>query len=153
MPKTVAQSQKKVLPYLCTLKRTIAYALPNAIAYLNTCIPYLNTCITYLNTLTRLSAPYLNTLPTRLGNTREPSAANQNRAPESSANQNRVLRNPSRQAIRIAHRKNPSIFSANQNRVLRNPSRQPIKIEHYVTRELSARVEDPSRLSARFGSL
>ena len=34
-----------------------------------------------------LSAPYLNILPTRLGNTREPSATNQNR----------VLRHPSRQ--------------------------------------------------------
>ena len=48
--------------------------------------------------------------------------------------------------------------SANQNRVLRNPSRQPIRIEYYVTRveyyvtrELSARGEDPSRLeSARY---
>ena len=34
--------------------------------------------------------------------------------------------------------------SANQNQALRR---------HYVTRELSARVEDPSRLSARVGSL
>ena len=88
-------------------------------------IPYLNTCIAYLNTLSRLSAPYLsrlvsapypNTLPTRLGSQSESSIT----SPESSANQNRVLRNPSR---------------------------------HYVTRELSARGEDPSRLSARVGSL
>ena len=32
-------------------------------------------------------------------------------------------------------------------------SRQPIRIHYYVTRELSATVEDPSRLSARLGSL
>ena len=50
------------------------------------------------------------------------------------------------------HRVSPE-SSANQNRVLRNPSRQPIRIEHYVTRELSARGEDPSRLSARVGPL
>ena len=31
-------------------------------------------------------------------------------------------------------------------------SRQPIRIEYYVTRELSAQVEIPSRLSARLGS-
>ena len=30
--------------------------------------------------------------------------------------------------------KNPSTSSANQNRVLRNPSRQPLRNEHYVTR-------------------
>ena len=58
----------------------------------------------------------------------------------SSANQNRA-------------RKNPSTSSANQNRVLRQPSCQPIGIEYYVTRELSARIEVPSRLSARVGSL
>ena len=45
----------------------------------------------------------------------------------------------------------PSV--AKQIRVLRNPSRHPIRIESYVTRELSARVEVPSRLSARVGSL
>ena len=60
-------AEKLAIPYLYTLIRTLGYAylLPNAIAYLNTCIPYLNTCITYLNTLTRPSTPciaYLNTL-------------------------------------------------------------------------------------------
>ena len=56
VPKFVAQCRKRVNPYLYRLRRTIAYAytLPNAIAYLNTCIPYLSTCITYLNTLNRL---------------------------------------------------------------------------------------------------
>ena len=83
------------------------------------------------------SAPYLNTLPTRLGSTL-------------GSRQNRVLRLPSRQPIRIEHGKNPSTSSTNQNRVLRNPSRQPIRIEHYVTRELSARVEDPSRLAIAY---
>ena len=159
-----------------------AYTLRNAIAYLNTCIPYLNTSITYLNTLTRLSAFGFRlhilihwTDTTRLGSqsessTRDPSAANQNqvlRHPSrqpiriehgknpstSSAYQNRVLRHPSRQPIRIEHGKNPSTSSAYQNRVLRHPSRQAIRIEYYVTRELSARVEVPSRLSARLGSL
>ena len=43
--------------------------------------------------------------------------------------------------------------TANQLRVLRHPSRQPIRIEYYVTRELSARVEDLTRLSAQVGSL
>ena len=93
------------------------------------------------------SAPYLNTLSTRLGSTL-------------GSRQNRVLRHPSRQPIKIEHGKNPSTSSANQNLVLRHPSRQPIRIEHYVTRvvyyvtrDLPARVEDPSRLSARVGSL
>ena len=62
--------------------------------------------------------------------TEELSAANQNRA-----------------------RKDPPTSSANQNWVLRHPSRQPIRIEVYVTRELSASVEVPSGLSARVGSL
>ena len=43
--------------------------------------------------------------------------------------------------------------AASQIRVLRNTSRQQIRIEYYVKRELSARVEVPSRLSARVGSL
>ena len=67
---------------------------------------------------------------------------------------------PTRQPIRIEHYVTPSALgsqsessitspesSANQNRVLRNPSR------HYVTRDLSARPDDPSRLSVRVGSL
>ena len=58
----------------------------------------------------------------------------------SSANQNRA-------------RKNLSTSSTNQNRVFRDPSCQPIRIEYYVTRELSARVEISSPLSAPVGSL
>ena len=63
---TVAHCRIHPIPYLYTLRQTIAYAytLPNAIAYLNICIPYLNTCITCPNTLTWLSAPYLNTCTT-----------------------------------------------------------------------------------------
>ena len=76
--------------------------------------------------------------------TEELSAANQNRARKAL-----VLRQP----IRTEHEKNPSTSSANQNRVFRHPSRQPIRIEFYVTRELSAQVEVPSRLSVRIGSL
>ena len=63
--------------------------------------------------MSRLSAR-----PTRLE-----SSANHNRAPESSANQNRTLRH------RVVTRE---LSAANQNRVLRHPSR------HYVTRKLSA---------------
>ena len=73
--------------------------------------------------------------------TEELSAANQNWARKTA-----ILRHP----IKI---ENPSTSSANQNRILRNQSRQPIRIEHYVTQELSAKVGDPSRLSARVGSL
>ena len=50
-------------------------------------------------------------------------------------------------------RKNPQTSSANQNRVLVYLSRQLVRIGFYVTRELSARVEDPPRLSALVGSL
>ena len=46
-----------------------------------------------------------------------------------------------------------SLSAGNQIRVLRDPIRQPIIIEYYVTRELSACVEVPSRFSARVGSL
>ena len=76
--------------------------------------------------------------------TKKLSAANKNRARKTL-----ILRQP----IRIEHEKYPSTSSANQSRVLRQPSRQPIRIEYYVTRELSATVEDPSRLSVRLGSL
>ena len=48
---------------------------------------------------------------------------------------------------------NTLLSAPNQTRVLRHPSRQPIRIEYYVTRGLSTRLEVPSRLSARFGSL
>ena len=95
------------IPYLNTLTRLSA--------------PYLNTCISYLITLTRLSAPYLNTcIPylntltrlhilkhCRLGNQSAPSALGKSEhyvnrvvsqsessitSPESSANQNPLLR-------------------------------------------------------------
>ena len=64
----------------------------------------------------------------------------------SAANQNRARKTPIlRQPINRA--KNPfKLSAANQNRALRHPRRQPIRIEYYVTRELPARVEDPSRL-------
>ena len=35
---------------------------------------------------------------------------------------------------------------------LEHPSGQAIRLEYYVTRELSARVQDPSSLSAALGS-
>ena len=67
VPKIVAQCPKKS-------HSIYLYIETNFIAYLNTCIDYLNTCNTSLNTLTRLSlsAPYLNTLPIRLGNQENP---------------------------------------------------------------------------------
>ena len=104
-------------------------------------IPYLNTCFTYLNTSTRLSAPYLNTCinyPNTLSQLSAPyladSAANQDREPS-------ALDNQSESSITSPE------SSANQKRVLRQPSC------HYVTRELSARPEDPSRLSVPLDSL
>ena len=140
VPKNVAQCRKQVISYLYTLKRTIAYALPNAIAYLNTCIPCPKTSITYLNILTRLSGlgSISWTDTTRLGSTvdsRQPiriayyvtRVVSQS---ESSTEKALKLRQP----IRIEHGKKHSTSLANQNRVLRNPSRQPIRIEHYVTR-------------------
>ena len=45
-----------------------------------------------------------------------------------------------RQPIRFEKKKNHQI-------------RQPIRIEYYITRDLSARVEIPSQLSTRVGSL
>ena len=146
VPKIVAQCPKRVIPYLYTLNRTIAYGytLPNAIAYLNTCIPYLNTCITYLNTLTRLSAPYLNTLPTRL-----------------------VSQEHSRQPIRTEYYVTRVVSQSELSTEKTHQLRQPIRIEYYVTRvvsqsesstrvvimspESSRRLEVPSRLeSARY---
>ena len=50
-------------------------------------------------------------------------------------------------------RKNPSTSSANQTRLLRLMRRQTIRIDYYVTRELSARLEVTSQLSARVGSV
>ena len=133
---------KMNIPYLYTLRRTIAYdfTLPNAIAYLNTCIaylntltPYLNTCINYRNTLTRLSALGSISLyiqPTRLGSQEHP-----------------------RQPIRIEYYVTRVVSQSKSSTEKTHQLRQPIRIEYYVTGELSARVEDPSRLSARVGSL
>ena len=72
----------------------------------------------------RLSVPYLNTLPTR-------------QHPRLSA----------KTYITSAE------SSANQSRALHHPGRQPIRVELYVTPENSRRLDDPSRLSARVGSL
>ena len=110
----------RTIPYLNTLNRTIPYlnTLNRTIPYPNTLtrtIPYLNTLpiytlsyynaevypilihsrsIAYLNTLGR-TIPYFNRLSRIIPhlNTLQ-SAANQIRAPELSANQNRVLRHP-----------------------------------------------------------
>ena len=86
--------------------------------------PFLNTCLTYLNTLTQLSDPYHNTCITDLNTLRrlsalvsqsEPSIA----SPESSANDNRVLRHPRALGSR------------------QHPSLQSIRTEYYVTRVVS----------------
>ena len=140
--------RKWVIPYLYTLRRTTSYAytLPIPFAYLITYIPILLHALPILIHWlgSRLSAPYLNTLPTRLGNTRQPSPANQNR----------VLRHTSRHSIRIENGKNPSTSSANQNRVLRYPSRQPIRIEHCVviTSPKSSRLGVKTLLGSRLES-
>ena len=123
--KIVAQCRKRVIPDLYTLKRTLAYAytLPNANAYLNTCIPYLNTFITYLITLTRLPTPYLNTL------NRNESAANEN----------------PRQPIRILGSQSES-SAANQN------PRQPIKILGSQSESSITSPESSLRHSRALGS-
>ena len=142
MPKTVAQCRKYPVPYLYTLSRTIPYlytlnrtiphlyTLNRTIPYLNTLnriIPYVNTLsrtIPYLNTLSR-TIPYLNTLSRTIPylNTlgKNPNLA-----------QNQIL-----------------VGSQSESRTLK--PRQPIRIEYHSaekTQTLSARVEDPSRLSA-----
>ena len=82
--------------------------------------PYLNTLPTRLgNTLgSRLSAPYLNTLPTRLGNTL--------------GSRLHILIH-----CRFGSQSESSTLGSRQNRTLRQPSRQPIRIEYYVTRVVS----------------
>ena len=134
MPKIVAQCRKRVIPYLYTLRRTLAYALPNAFAYLNTCIPYLNTWITYPNTLTRLSVPYLNTCIAYL-NTLPRLQILIHALPmlkhwlgyRLSAPYLNTL--PTQQPIRVEYDVtrvvSQELSAANQNRVLRHSSRQP----------------------------
>ena len=161
--KTVSHCRKWVIPYLYTLRRTIAYAytLPNAIPYLDSCIPFLNTCIACLNTLSqlpilthvlrilihwlgfRLSVPYFNTCNAYRNTLSQLSTSYLNTW---TAYLNTLNRLPF--FLHPLHD-----WATNQIRVLRHSSRQPIRIEYYVTRELSARVENPSRLSARIGSL
>ena len=138
-------AENEPTPYLYTLRRTIAYAytLPNAIAYLNT-------CITYLDTLTRLSAPYLNTCIAYLNTwSRLPILITCIPYPS------RRLSDPYLNALNQhdSSRRPRAPSASNQNRLLRHPSCQPFIIEHYVTPELSARVEVPSRLSVRDDSL
>ena len=165
-------------PYLYTLRQTIAYVytLPNAIAYLNTCIPYLNTCITYLNTLTRLSAlGYISLYiePTRLvsaaKNTQKPSATNQHRLvchsrrqpiriehfvirivsqPESSTEKIHQLSQP----IRIEYYVTWVVSQSESSTKKTHQLRQPIRIEYYVTRVVSqseSSITSPE--SSRFG--
>ena len=73
--------------------------------------PYLNTCITYPNTLGRLSAPYLNTCITYLNIL------------------SRFSGRPTRQPIRIEHYVTRELSAADQNRVLRHPSRHYVTRE------------------------
>ena len=121
----LSQCRKRVIPYLYTLKRTLAhaYTLPKAFTYLNTCIPILIHALPLLIHWLgfRLSAPYLKTL-NRHDLSRQP------RAP-----------------------KNPRLSAANQNRLLRHPRRitslscQPIRFEHYVTRVVTRDLSAPGR--------
>ena len=122
------------------MRRTIAhaYTMPNAIAYLNTCITiliqalpilihwlgfrlsatYLNTCNAYLNTLSRLSAPYLNTCTAYLNTLSRLSDPYPNTCTAY------FYTDTTRQPIRIEQRRTLG-------------SRQPIRIEFYVTRVVS----------------
>ena len=118
MPKIVSQCQKWVFSYIYTLRGTIVYAytLPNAFAYLNTCILHLNTCTTYLNTLTRLLTPYLNTCTTNFNVL--------SRLPIETCTAY-LIYDTTRQPIR-------TLVSQSESSI--TPSRQLIKVEYYVTR-------------------
>ena len=143
VPKIVAQCRKypnpyhytlsRTIPYLYTLNRTIPYLniLSRAIPYFNTMIrtiPYLNTLsrsIPYLNTLSR-SIPYVNTL------SRTIPYLNTLKKPKFTPKPNSC-----RQPIRIEHEKPLNLISQSESSITVPKN----------TRELSARVEDPSRLS------
>ena len=156
----VSHCRKWVIPYLYTLRRTIAhiYALPNAIAYLNTCIPiliyalpilihwlgfrlsapYPKTCIAYLNTLSRLSAPYLKTCTAYLNTL------------------SRLLNLINAVPIFIPTRRGKQSESSTRKTI---GSRQPIRIDYHETRvvsqsESSITSPESSRLGWRslFGS-
>ena len=110
-----------------TVKQRQKYPFP-CLNALNQIIPFLNTLIRtipYLNTLSR-TIPYLNTLSRTI-----------------------PYLNTLNQTITYFNTLNPILIHGSQS----NSSRQPIRSENYVTRELSARVEVPCRLSARVGSL
>ena len=66
-------------------------------------------------TVPKMSIPYLYTLPNTLGSCPKP----------------KNCRQPIRIEYYVIRVKHPSTSSANQNRVLRNPSRQPIRIEYH----------------------
>ena len=59
------------------------------------------------------------------------------------------FRQPIRNEYYVIRAKHPSNSSANQNRVLRHPSRQLIRIEHYITRVVITSPES-SRLGWRY---
>ena len=82
-----------------------------------------NQIIPFLNTLSR-TIPYLNTLIRTI-----------------------PYLNTLNRTIPYLNTLNPILIHRSQS------NRQPIRIEYYVTREISARVEVPSRLSTRLGSL
>ena len=111
------------MPYLNTLPN---YTLGEYIAEL---YPIFIHCrsIPYVNTLPNYTlSAYIAELYSILLHCRWLSAVNQIRAPKTS--------------------------SANQNGAIRYSSLQPIRIEYYVTRQLSARVEVPSRLAVAFNT-
>ena len=118
----------KSLYYLVTLLISIPCRLTKPYRdTLSRAIPYLkilNRTIPYLNTMSR-TKPYLNTLSWIIA----------------------YLKTLSRIYSRIP------LSAANKIQVLRHPSRQPFSIECHVIRELSARVEVRSGLSARVGLL
>ena len=113
----------RTIPYPKTLPN---YTLSESIAQL---YPIFIHCrsIPYVNTLPNYTlSAYIAELYSILLHCRWLSAVNQIRAPKTS--------------------------SANQNRAKRDSSFQPIRIEYFVTRQLSARVEVPSRLAVAFNT-
>ena len=108
VPKIVAQSRKRVIPSIYTLKRTLLPILIHALPLLIHWLGF------------RLSAPYLNSLLTHLGSQENPRTLGARQPIRIDYYVTRVV-NQSESSTE----KNPSNSSANQNRVLRHPSRQP----------------------------
>ena len=108
--------------------------------------PYLNTCATYLNTLIRLSAPYLNTCIVYLNTLSRLSDPSPNTLSRTILNLITLRKNPNLT-------QNEILVGSQSESTTREPSILVSQSESSITvtkktQTLSARMEDPSRLSA-----